>query len=307
MHPSSAATPYGPPVPYGLLDTASARWRRRLAGPDSDERAHWRTRTWYYQAVAELFAEPTPGRFTWRDVVAAVRPRGSRSTFYDVAGRKAKHTLVEEMLGTGTSTATQLALCYLRTAAVDQLVDETKVWSYWPYRQGWLDQLQPDSDPAAAESLVCVLTEWAIRNPGLAQAVGYAPPVCAVEDLVLIRRGRISPNRAFGTLTGALRAAAGPLGEVPGGVLASVRDDLGTAPTRTAVPDTLLVGLAEQIYGLREELRTLRPEQAGTMRELATALVRDAAELLAEEPAEESGTDLRRLDADRPGAGRRAR
>ncbi|MEN3614198.1 hypothetical protein AAH979_32185 [Plantactinospora sp. ZYX-F-223] len=289
MHLSST------PVPYGLADTVSGRWRRRLAGTDSTERAHWRTRTVYYRAVAELLAVPRTTAPTWREIVAAVRPKGSRSTFYEVTGRKARHTLVEEVLRVETSPAHQLALCYLRDTAVDQLVDETKVWSYWPYREGWLDQLQPGTGRAAAESLVAVLVEWARHNPGLAGALGYAPPLCAVEDLVSIQRGRISPNRAFAVLSSALRAAAGPLAEVGGGVLAVVRDGLGTVSGRAASPDRLLVGLAEQIYGLREELRTLRPEQSAPVRELATALVRDAVELLVEEADDRSARDPRRL------------
>lgn len=205
------------PLSDGLADTVSTRWRRRLAGDGTDERAHWHTRTLYYRAVADLLAQPRRDPPTWREIVATVRPKGSRSTFYDVTGRSSKHTLLQDVLGIGTAPAHQLALSYLRAAAVDQLIDETKVWSYWPYRQGWLDQLHPGIGDTAAESLVCVLAEWARRNPGLAEAVDHAPPLCTVEDLVLIRNGRISTNRAFVTLGNTIRVAMGPMAEVAGG------------------------------------------------------------------------------------------
>lgn len=68
-------------------------------------------------------------------------------------------------------------------------------------------------------------------------------------------------------------------------MLATVRDDLGGEPTRTADSDALLTGLAEQIFGLCEELRTLRPAQASQVRDLAAALVRDADGLLAAQSA----------------------
>ena len=121
-------------MPARMDDTVSARWRRRLAGVRPDERRHWRTRTAYYAAVDRLLADGVP-RPAWFDVIEAVRPKGSRSTFYEVTGAHAKYSLIQDLLAQDGVDSMQLALYYRRTCAVDQLIDEAKVWTYWPYRE----------------------------------------------------------------------------------------------------------------------------------------------------------------------------
>jgi len=197
--------------PAQLGNTVAARWRSRLTGDPRNEKSHWRTKTAYYRAVRDLVASGTQP-LSWRNIVAAVRPRGSRSTFYEVAGAHARHPLVGDLIEDGKMDSIQIALCYRRSGAVEQLVDETKVWSYWPYREGMLSWFagRPQSAAAMAEMLVRVLRDWAHSNRRLAAAVDFAPPACAVEDLLVIMPGRLSALRLAGDLTHVLRDASGP-------------------------------------------------------------------------------------------------
>jgi hypothetical protein len=195
-------------APDDLDSTVTARWWRRLGGERSDRR-HWRTRTGYYAAVSQLLEAGTH-RPTWSDVVNAVRPRGNRSTLYDVTGVHAKHSLIGDLLAQETSDPLQIALYYRRVAAVDQLIDETKVWTYWPYRESLSTQYRIGSDlgeQASVGLLVDAVASWARRYPGLARALRHAPPVCTVEDLLLLQPGRCSAVHAMTTLTWAIEAA----------------------------------------------------------------------------------------------------
>ncbi len=200
-------------VPASLDNTITARWRRRLAGVRPDERRHWRTRTAYYAAVSRLLTEGMP-QPAWSDVIDAVRPRGSRSTFYEVTGAHAKHSLIGELLAQDGIDLMQLALYYRRTNAVDQLIDEAKVWTYWPYRESLSLRYrnEPDLDvPSSIELLADTVDAWARRHAGLAAALDYAPPVCAVEDLLVLRPGQYSAVHAVGTLARVIQDATGGL------------------------------------------------------------------------------------------------
>jgi len=272
------------PTPSDLDNTVAARWRARLIGvrPD-DEKSHWRTKTAYYAAVGQLCVAD-PGRpMTWQTIVAAVRPRGSRSTFYDVAGPHAKHPLTGDLLAADTPDANQLALCYQRPNAVEQLIDEAKVWSYWPYREGWLDQYRraPELTGAtAAATLVAVVAEWARRNPRLAASLDHAPPMCAVEDLVLVSRGQLSARRAYLSLQEALpRAATAP--SVADTLFDPAPLEIGLSGPPLSTPDALLDRLAEQLYAMNREAQRLAAQDAVGVRELAATLMRDAVSLLA--------------------------
>jgi len=190
-----------------LRTTVLSRWYVRLADNPSEKRNHFRTKLVYYRAAAELL-EADPARpLTWKRVVAAARPRGARSTFYEVAGAHARHRMFDALINDGDSDSIQLALGYLRNDPVDQLVDETKIWSYWPYRQRLLKILtgtamaQVDLEDAAARSLAA----WAKQHRSLAAALDHAPPACAVEDLMVIARGRLAAVRAAGRLSDHLR------------------------------------------------------------------------------------------------------
>jgi len=111
---------------YDLHDTIAARWRAILAGSGGSPRPHWVTKVTHYRAVIDALTSARGGPIGWRDVIAAIGPRGSASTFYDVAGRHAKHRLVDAYRNANDANSLQIALEYHRTAAIDNLVDETR-------------------------------------------------------------------------------------------------------------------------------------------------------------------------------------
>ncbi|HEY0534402.1 MAG TPA: hypothetical protein VGD29_22680 [Actinoplanes sp.] len=193
-----------------LRHTVIGKWHRRLADNKSPRRNHWQTKVVYYQAAAELLAARPGHPLTWKSVVAAARPRGCRSTFYEVAGSHARHRMVDDLIADGRPDAMQIALRYLRTDPVEQLIDETKVWSFWPYRQQLIArQASGETTREGREAaLIDALTAWARQNPALAAAVGHTPPACAVEDLTVLHEGRLAGMRSAGRLTDVLRHAA---------------------------------------------------------------------------------------------------
>lgn len=206
------------PIPARFEDTVSARWRVRLAGVRPNERRHWRTKTAYYAAVCRLLdgGVVQPG---WADVIDAVKPRGSRSTFYEVTGAHAKHPLIGELLAQDAVDLIQLALYYRRESAVDQLIDEAKVWTYWPFRDFLRSRyrIEPDLEPSSAlELLLSAVESWARGNASLASALDWAPPVCAVEDLLILCPGQYSAVSALSTLTRVMRDATGAVSELVG-------------------------------------------------------------------------------------------
>ncbi|MEV6841942.1 hypothetical protein [Actinoplanes sp. NPDC051411] len=193
-----------------LSYTVIGRWHRRLADNKSPRRNHWQTKVVYYQAVAELLASRPGHPLTWKSVVAAARPRGCRSTFYEVAGAHARHRMVDDLIADSRPDTMQIALRYLRTDPVEQLIDETKVWSFWPYRQQLIARpLGGETTHECLEAaLIDALTAWARLNPALAAAVGHTPPACAVEDLTVLHDGQLAGMRSAGRLTDVLRHAA---------------------------------------------------------------------------------------------------
>jgi hypothetical protein len=189
--------------------TVIGKWHRRLADNKSPRRNHWQTKVVYYQAAAELLAARPGHPLTWKSVVGAARPRGCRSTFYEVAGAHARHRMVDDLIADGGPDAMQIALRYLRTDPVEQLIDETKVWSFWPYRQQLIARwLSGGTTREGLEAtLIDVLTAWARNNPALSSAVGHTPPACAVEDLTVLHEGQLAGMRSAGRLTDVLRHA----------------------------------------------------------------------------------------------------
>jgi len=196
--------------PSYLDNTVTARWRRRLVGVRPEEPRHWRTRTAYYAAVSRLLSDGK-AQPAWSDVIDAVEPKGSRSTFYEVTGAHAKHSLIGELLAQEGIDLMQLALYYRRATAVDQLIDEAKVWTYWPYRESLSMRYQVEPELDRQELLSAAVDAWARRYTGLATALGYAPPVCAVEDLLLLNPGQYSAVHAVGTLTRIIQDATQPV------------------------------------------------------------------------------------------------
>jgi hypothetical protein len=195
-----------PPAFEHFDTTAVGRWVTRLSSVTSLRRNHWRTKLIYFHAVMRLLdADPRPA-LTWKNIVAAAGERGCRSTFYEVAGGYARHRMVDELIKDGRDDVVQIALRYRRTEPVEQLIDETKVWSFWPYRERFLQTLTTRMTPREMEDeIVSAVTAWTIRHPALARAVGCAPPACAVEDLTVIHAGRLSGTRAADRLTEIVR------------------------------------------------------------------------------------------------------
>jgi hypothetical protein len=199
--------PTAPPAFEGFDETAVNRWVDRLSGNTSPRRNHWKTKSIYYQAAMRLLdSEPRPA-LTWKNIVSAAGDRGCRSTFYEVAGAHARHRMVDELINDGGSDAIQIALRYLRSDPVEQLIDETKVWSFWPCRQRLLRTLTTGMSAEVMETeLTAAVAAWATRHPALAGAVDCTPPACAAEDLALIHRGRLSGTQAAARLTDVVRA-----------------------------------------------------------------------------------------------------
>jgi hypothetical protein len=190
-----------------LFHTVVGEWHRRLSTTRSAKRNHWHTKIIYFRSVAHLLSTYPDVRLTWRRIVEAAGPQGSRSTFYEVAGAHARHPLIDDLIRDGRLDSIQLALCYRRQDAVTQLVDETKVWSFWPHRERMLAEFAAEPMPPEAmeAALADALVRWASRHPGLAAALDYAPPVCAVEDLMIIKGGRVAAVRATSELSAIIR------------------------------------------------------------------------------------------------------
>lgn len=191
---------------YDLRDTIAQRWHASLVGSGPKPRPHWTTKVTHYKAVSGALARAQGGRITWRDVTASIRPGGSASTFYDVAGRHGKHRLIDAYRNAGDANSLQIALEYHRNAVIDHLVDETKVWSYWEYREAYL-RSHLDADRRSADGYLEALAAWASVNRLLAAALDCAPPMCAVEDLVALHRGGLAAFRARRLLTDVVRDA----------------------------------------------------------------------------------------------------
>jgi hypothetical protein len=195
-----------PTIIEDLHRTVIGRWHTRLADNPSARRNHWQTKVVYFRAATELLCAHPGQPLTWKSVVGAARPRGCRSTFYEVAGAHARHRMIDDLIGDGRSDSIQVALRYLRQDPVEQLIDETKVWSFWPYRQDLLSRISAGMDQDQMENaLTEALTAWARRNSALAAALGHSPPACAVEDLTVLSHGRLGAARAASRLSDVLR------------------------------------------------------------------------------------------------------
>ncbi|GAA1636022.1 hypothetical protein [Actinoplanes couchii] len=192
----------------GLDRTVVGGWVGRLAGNTSPRRNHWNTKTTYYRAATSVLNNGPRADMTWKTIVAAAQPKGCRSTFYEVAGQHARHRMIDALLGDGRDESLQIALRYLRTDPVEQLIDEAKVWSFWPFRERFTQRLTAAMSPAEMErELFAEVAAWARHDPALAGAVGHTPPACAVEDLTLIHGRRLSGVQAADRLTAVVRRA----------------------------------------------------------------------------------------------------
>lgn len=248
-----------------LGETVAVRWRRDAARAQT----HWATKVKYYRAVQGLLAGGVDAAgLSWTDVVAAVQPRGSRTTFFSVAGPHAKRPLLGAYKA---ALARDLVGCLSTDGAAQMLVDETKVWSYWPHRVGWTDELfQVGGEAVAAERLVRVLLDWAEREPRLASALGHAPPVCAVEDLVVLRRGSVAAASVAALLREAIRLRLAE-GRSIEAVLQQLRPEL--RPAEEAEPGNQPLARAiEQLIRNSHTPSEQRREAVTMMRDAITAL-----------------------------------
>ncbi|GAB2606782.1 hypothetical protein Aab01nite_01970 [Paractinoplanes abujensis] len=203
--------PTAPPAFEGFDETAVSRWVERLSGNTSPRRNHWKTKEIYFEAATRVLDSVPRPTLNWKNIVAAA-DKGCRSTFYEVAGAHARHRMVDELINDGGSDAIQIALRYLRSDPVEQLIDETKVWSFWPYRQKLLRTITTGMSAELMETeLTAALITWATRHRSLAAAIGFTPPACAVEDLTVIHRGRLSGTQAAARLTAVIDAHVGLL------------------------------------------------------------------------------------------------
>jgi len=194
--------PIAPTISDRLDDTVVGRWLGRLARNTSPRRNHWRTKEIYYRAASLVLEAGNRPALNWRTIVTAAGERGSRSTFYEVAGAHARHRMVDDLINDGGSNSLQIALRYLRSDPVEQLIDETKIWSFWTHRRQLRGLLTAGMSAEVMESeLSAALAGWAAQHPGLAAAVEHTPPACAVEDLTVIHRGRLSGTQAAQRLT----------------------------------------------------------------------------------------------------------
>jgi hypothetical protein len=265
-------------IASGLDTTVTARWRADLVGSRSVEKMHWRTKTSYYEAVCQLLTAGATRPLNWKSIVDAVRPRGSRSTFYEVTGPHAKHALIALLRASDCVNTAQLTLRYTREAPVEQLIDEAKVHQYWPYHTAWLRQVraEPGRDAAAlTESLLSVVIAWARCNRALATALDHAPPICAVEDLLAVNRGQLSAVRGYAILAAAVEdAVRSPIDGVD-----VAREPAGPAPVAVApgagASHMRVVWLAEQISAIRREAQRLPAQDAAAIWRAATDLIRD--------------------------------
>ena len=260
-------------VLHELRETVASRWRRELAGPQTSVRTHWATKVGYYQAVEALLAGGADAaELSWTDVVAEVRPHGSRTTFFGVAGRHARKPLLGAYLAAQRN---DVARCFERDSAPEMLIDETKVWSYWPHRVGWTDELfRAGETHAAVECLFRVLLDWAVRERELAAALDHAPPVCAIEDLVVLRAGQTTATEAARILREGIRLRLAD-GYGTDGVLHLLRREFRPVPG----PAPGNRPLARAIDQLMRNSRT--PSE---QRRQAVAMMRDAIAVLESVP-----------------------
>ena len=204
---------------------------------DDGGKLHWQTRISYYQATAELLGDATD-KLTWDKIVE--RADGSRANFYQVVGSSAPHSLLRGYQGTQRAYGADIAGLYRRPTAVQQMVDETKVWTHWGYRAGWIGQLEQARDvtrKAAAESLVRVLAEWAVCHPKTAGALDSSPPMSAVEDMVVLWGDPASAAAAHDLVKKVVQSALSPLGTTANGVVTSIAEQLNQRLSHRGGPE----------------------------------------------------------------------
>jgi hypothetical protein len=186
----------------------------------------------------------------------------SSSTLYATFGENARHSLARRL-------TPELSAALGRRKVGDNVLLETKVLSYRPYREAWLADLDTNEHldrRFAAETLIRTLARWAVANPRLAAAGGHLPPLSAIEDLGLIGRHatglpQIAAFLAYVSAT-AVRLAA------PEDVLRSVYDELIALLGFTRTPH--ISEILSQISEPLAEIEYLLPRLGSAERDLVT-------------------------------------
>jgi hypothetical protein len=264
-----------------LDDTAVARWYRAArfrtdgARPDPSPKAQrltWQTRTRYYETLVELLAAnggATDG--IGRDDLAARAGQRRPSTLYYLVSPTSPGSLAGALL---VASPRRLYEKQRGEGVLDLLMLETKVWSYWPHREGWaetLDNLGVTSRWLAAAGLIRNVADWAVCSREVATAGGHAPPAAAVEDLLLLVDGNdptAAPARdnylaeVTDLLTTVVRTAVATSGIGPGFVLGAVHRRLAALVT-SPVPasEQLTTELCDLVTALEHLLPTLAADE----------------------------------------------
>ncbi|WP_198318624.1 hypothetical protein [Pseudofrankia inefficax] len=185
----------------------SARFRPDPARRESGglvQRLNWQTRTRYYETlVDQLRATGGTTDGLARDELAAAAGQRRPSTLYYLVSPRSPGSLAGALVA---ASPRRLYEKQRGERVLDLLVAETKVWSYWPHREGWLgalDDLTVADRWLAAASLIRVVADWAMCSRSLATAASFAPPVAAVEDLLRLADGGQPGGAAAGDRPGA--------------------------------------------------------------------------------------------------------
>lgn len=262
-----------------MKNTIAASWRHSLEGAptwvNDAGKLHWQTKTSYYRATAELL-RVEGGALTWDKIVE--RANGTRSSFYRVTGSSAAHPLLREYQSAQRSYCAGIRDLYRRPSAVQQLVDETKVWTYWGYRTGWIEQLEETVDltrKAAAESLVRVVAEWAACHPATAAALDCSPPMSAVEDMVLLWSEPGAAD-AHDLVKKVIQSGLSPLGTTANGVVKSIAEQLNRRLSPYgALESDRVARLAGATFDMVQWLGTLSRESRNAATRSVVSLLED--------------------------------
>ncbi|MGC5321169.1 hypothetical protein ACPXB5_20800 [Micromonospora arida] len=243
-----------------LSNTKTAQWYAAQLGPGRPGR-----RRTYVHALHTAVNESPTATLSRDAIVAAVGGRTS-STLYSLVGQSSRASLLNQH-------GDDLRRTQRYGEVVDGLVIETKVWSHWRFREGWLDELvRLDSEDSklAAETLIRVLVTWATRNPHLAVMLECAPPLSAVEDLLVICGGNARlAEQVAAVLTQVVTLALDPAEPSSSAVLDMVRDKLNELLAGPRPPVELALELADRVTealaDLEYHLPALSPEQRRNM------------------------------------------
>lgn len=285
------------------LDTTIAvAWYDGFSHRKGQAANHWETKTSYYEAARRALKAHPDEPLTYREIFAEFAGEPKKSTFYQAVGNNAKNPLVDWYGASGEHGAS-IAATYrpadrgrrppVHQPPVHRLVDETKAWSYWQSRPGWLQTLGEVSRgrdvgrDTMVRTLLRILAEWAVREPFLAAALDFGPPICAVEDLLVIRNWDRSASEVKAVLADLVRGSlsvgavndfvlSGALAELAGDA-APFGDGSGDGRAVTAPLAKAIMNVQDAAPGLPNEIR---------MR--ALAMLRDAVDVLAAMTDEES-------------------